>query len=407
MLQTIHEYALERLIDSGEIESIRQRHAVYFAALVRVAEREYHTNRQSEWLDRLEQEYDNLRAALDWCASASDRDLAELGMEVGAGLWFFWTVRGHIREGRERLQRLLDGPLARKMSHARAKALTATGWLAWFNSEALASFEPLQESLAICRESGDDAGAARALAVMGLSYAVYTDEFDRARETLEEAWRLSQATQEPWAMGYSSYGLGHLAARLGESDRALINFEQSLAIRRSTGNQWGVGYSLYRLSLLALARNEIARATELQYQSLATSWELRNKRGMAVSTDVLACLAGIQGRAERAARLFGVAQSLLEAANYVLPPTLSVLRARAQHRRVRISAPVLLRLPSIVAEGCRSRKASLTRSRTSVSVRPGRPEPDPQSPGLDCRRVRWKLFGWSRTALRIDRLRRS
>jgi hypothetical protein len=123
------------------------------------------------------------------------------------------------------------------MSHARAKALTATGWLAWFNSEALASFEPLQESLSICRESGDDAGTARALAVMGLSYAVYTDDLDRAREVLEEAWRLSQATQEPWAMGYSSYRLGHLAARMGESERALLNFEQSLAIRRSTGNQ--------------------------------------------------------------------------------------------------------------------------------------------------------------------------
>jgi non-specific serine/threonine protein kinase len=216
------------------------------------------------------------------------------------------------------------------MSRARAKALTATGWLAWFNSEAPASFGPLQESVSIWRELGDDAGAARALAILGLSLAVYTDELDRARETLEEAWALSQGTQEPWAMGYSSYGLGHLAYREGANEQSLLNFEQSLAIRRSTGNQWGVGYSLYRLSLLALGRNEIARATELQYQSLAISWELRNKRGMAVSTDVLACLAGIQGRAERAARLFGVAQALLEAANYVLPPTLSQLRARAE-----------------------------------------------------------------------------
>ena len=81
---------------------------------------------------------------------------------------------------------------------------------------------------------------------------------------------------------------------------------------------------------MALGHNDIAHATELQYQSLATSWELRNKRGMAVSTEVLACLAGIQGRAERAARLFGVAQALLDAANYVLPPTLSELHERAE-----------------------------------------------------------------------------
>jgi non-specific serine/threonine protein kinase len=330
MLQTIREYALERLTDGDELESIRQRHATHFAGLVRAAEREYHTERQSAWLDRLEQEYDNLRVVLDWCASAMACDLVELGMETGAGLWFFWTVRGHIREGRERLQRLLEVPTLDRNSRARAKALTATGWLAWFNSEAPASFGPLQESVLIWRELGDDAGAARALAILGLSLAVYTDELDRARETLEEAWALSQATQEPWAMGYSSYGLGHLAYRQGAHDESLLNFEQSLAIRRSTGNQWGVGYSLYRLSLLALGRNEIAQATELQYQSLAISWELRNKRGMAVSTDVLACLAGIQGRGERSARLFGVARALLEAANYVLPPTLSQLRARAE-----------------------------------------------------------------------------
>src|SRR5207302_3472109 len=173
-------------------------------------------------------------------------------------------------------------------------------------------------------------GTSRALAILGLSLAVYTDELVRAREILEEASGLSEAAGEPWARGYSAYSLGHLAAREGASDEALVKFEQSLAIRRSTGNHWGVGYSLYRLSLVALGHNDMARATELQYQSLATSWELRNKRGMAVSTEVLACLAGIQGRAERAARLFGVAQALLVAANYVLPPTLSQLHERAE-----------------------------------------------------------------------------
>jgi non-specific serine/threonine protein kinase len=83
-----------------------------------------------------------------------------------------------------------------------------------------------------------------------------------------------------------------------------------------------VGYSLYRLSLLALGERDLPRAEELQKQSLSLSWDLRNKRGMAVSAEVLACLAGIQRRGERAARLFGVATALLDAANYVLPPTL-------------------------------------------------------------------------------------
>jgi DNA-binding CsgD family transcriptional regulator len=89
-----------------------------------------------------------------------------------------------------------------------------------------------------------------------------------------------------------------------------------------------VGYSLYRLSLLALGEGDVARAEELQKQSLSLSRDLRNKRGMAVSAEVLACLAGIQRHGDRAARLFGVATALLDAANYVLPPTLFELHER-------------------------------------------------------------------------------
>jgi DNA-binding CsgD family transcriptional regulator len=166
--------------------------------------------------------------------------------------------------------------------------------------------------------------------VKGLCLAVYTDELGLARQVLEEASCLSELTGDPWAMGYSAYGLGHLAAWQGSNDEALQSFEKSLEIRKARGNRWGVAYSLYRLSLLALGRDELVRATELQYQSLSISWELRNKRGMAVSAEVLACLAGIQGRAERAARLFGVATALLDAANYVLPPALAQLHERGE-----------------------------------------------------------------------------
>jgi len=314
MLATIREYALERLEESGELPEIRRRHASYYLGLVRSAECAYHSQDQGLWLDELEREYDNLRAVLDWCAAGTDCELNELGLELAAGLWFFWTVRGHIREGRDRLEILLNHSGAKSITAARAKALTAAGWLAWFNSD-VAALSPLQEALSLYGELGDEAGLARAMAVKGLCLAVYTEELDAARHVLDEASALSQTTGDPWAMGYSAYGLGHLAARLGASDEALRSFEKSLEIRKAGGNRWGVAYSLYRLSLLALGRGDVMRATELQYQSLSISWELRNKRGMAVSAEVLACLAGIQGRAERAAKLFVVATALLAAAN--------------------------------------------------------------------------------------------
>jgi non-specific serine/threonine protein kinase len=281
-------------------------------------------------LDRLEREYDNLRAALDWCVSEEDPEAARLGLRLGSALWFFWTVRGHIKEGRGRLARLLALAGAQGTTAARAKALTSAGWLAWFNSDGPAALRALEESLGLCRELGDASGVARALAVTGLALAVYTDELARARRVLDEALERSRAVEEPWAMGYSAYGLGHLAARLGDTRGARQWFEQSLALRRQAGNRWGEAYSLYRLSLLALEHGDVARASALQSQSLSLSWALRNKRGMAVSAEVLACLAGIQGRAERAARLFGVATALLDAANYLLPPTLFELHKRGE-----------------------------------------------------------------------------
>jgi DNA-binding CsgD family transcriptional regulator len=162
----------------------------------------------------------------------------------------------------------------------------------------------------------------------GLNLVVYTDDLARGKSVLGEALALSRAAGEPWGLGYSAYGLGHLAARLADSEGAREWFEQSLALLEDAGNRWGVGYSLYRLSLLTLGEGDVPRAEELQKQSLSLSWDLRNKRGMAVSAEVLACLAGIQRHGDRAARLFGVATALLDAANYVLPPTLFELHER-------------------------------------------------------------------------------
>jgi len=213
MLATIREYALERLGACGELDAARLQQARYFLRLVAEAERAYHGPGQSEWLDRIETEYDNFRAVLEWGVHQSEAELKCLGLRVGSSLWFFWTVRGHIKEGRERLAGLLDW--GRAQTPARAKALVAAGWLAWFNSDAVAALPFLEESLQIYRALGDEPGIARALGVMGLCLAVYTDEFARARHVLDEATGLSRTVGDPWSMGFSAYGLGHLAARLG------------------------------------------------------------------------------------------------------------------------------------------------------------------------------------------------
>src|SRR5579859_3261387 len=97
MLATIREYALERLTACDELDAARRRHARYFLGLVEGAERAWHGPSQGVWLDRLEPEYDNLRADLDWCLGDPDPEVARVGLRLGSGLWFFWTVRGHIK----------------------------------------------------------------------------------------------------------------------------------------------------------------------------------------------------------------------------------------------------------------------------------------------------------------------
>jgi hypothetical protein len=145
---------------------------------------------QGVWLDQLEREYDNLRVDLDWCLGDPDPEVARVGLRLGSGLWFFWTVRGHIKEGRERLAELLELPGAQAQTTARARALLAAGWLAWFNSDGAGALGPLEEALRLHQELGNEPGAARALAVLGLNLVVYTEDLAAVRASSRKPWFL-------------------------------------------------------------------------------------------------------------------------------------------------------------------------------------------------------------------------
>ena len=141
MLETIHEYGLERLEASAEEEELRRRHADYYLAFAEEAARGIYTPATAFWLDRLEADHDNLRAVMRWCIEHRN---AEMGLRLASALWSFWYVRGHVTEGRTLLARLLTCPEAAAVTAPRAEALLGAGQLALTQGDYTAAWTSLQ-----------------------------------------------------------------------------------------------------------------------------------------------------------------------------------------------------------------------------------------------------------------------
>jgi predicted ATPase/transcriptional regulator with XRE-family HTH domain len=231
MLETIREYALERLEASGEAEALRGQHTEYYLALAETAEPELHRAEQLLWLQRLEHELDNLRAALAWSqTSAGD---AETGLRLAGALGPFWHMRSHWSEGRMWLIRILANPIA-KATAARAKALNWAGFLVDSKSQQEALFE---ESLAIGRALGDATSVADALRGLGIITEIEAAP-ERTHALFEESLVLCQELGDTWRSAMALFRLGRLAYIQGDFGGAIARYEESLALFRQLGDRW-------------------------------------------------------------------------------------------------------------------------------------------------------------------------
>jgi predicted ATPase/DNA-binding CsgD family transcriptional regulator len=321
LLEPIREFAAEQLAASGELAAARAGHARYFLGLAEAAEGAYMGPDLAPWLDRLEAELDNLRAALEWCRDAeADR---ETGLRLGAALWLFWDVRGYQREGRARLEAALAAlPAADAAGRpaARAKALTMSGYLAMMQSD-YAAGRPLAEAgAALAREGGDDAVVSRALEA--LAHGAIQELADEARTTAlaQEALALARRRGDVYSAASALFALGLLAWHRGDDARARALYEESVGLLRGIGSAFGLPFPLHNLGVLAWRRGEYVAALALEREALALRRDAGNKRGIALSLEGLAWLATSRRRPERAARLFGAAEALREAMGARLPP---------------------------------------------------------------------------------------
>jgi len=351
MLEPIRQYAREKLEESGEAQAVSCRHAAFFLTLAEESEPGLWGPEEASWLEHLEAEHDNMRAALSWAIEQGD---AELGLRLTAALRWFWYARGHFGEGRGWLERALhkDGETS---AGVRAKALDAVGWLAHdqgdmdravaaaeegleLNTEEIegscvASFrnmlgeaarhrgdyeratELFAEGLALYREAGDTRGIAWSLGNLA-NVSSDRGDYERAVELYEEGLALCRELGGAQPLGDYLSTLGYEFLLQGNHERAAALNEEAAALLRNQGHKGGLQYALDNLGWTALVRGDHEQAKALHEESLALCRELGDQLVASESMEGLACAAGIRGEAERAARMFGAAQALREAVGY-------------------------------------------------------------------------------------------
>jgi len=304
MLETVREYALERLVSSGEAEAVRRRHAEYFLTL---AERLESTIRERSTLAAIQREHDNLRAALAFFKESS---ALESELRLCGAVGRFWCVRGYLSEGRAHIEHALEQDEG-NLPDRRATALDGASRLAWVQGDYGACIRFIEESLVLYQELGDDAGMIRALIGLGLAVQA-RGELGKAKahhgESLALARKLGRRREEGFALG----NLGDVAIMEGDYERARILYSESLALCREVDDAESTAIALMCLGIVALRHDDNpGEAAPLFGESLGLFLELGFKERMGTC---LAGLAAVSARrdGERAGRLLGAAHALLQ-----------------------------------------------------------------------------------------------
>lgn len=274
MLESLREYGREILKTSNELEAVERRHTEYFLRLAEESESGLRGHKQSDWLAQMDQELDNLRAALETCDRSSDS--AEGGLRLAAALHLFWDIRAHHSEGRQRLQRALALPGAIHRTVWRARALTAAAMLAadqndWATVSALSG-----ESLAILRELGETSGMAAALLPLGWA-AQNQSDLDGAGRLFDQSLALYRDAGDRWGVAFALHWLGGLARLRGDSAAARAFYEESLRIAREIGDRRALAFTLVGLADLTHHDGDLPLARKLYEESQLLGSEIGDR----------------------------------------------------------------------------------------------------------------------------------
>ena len=356
MLETIHEYAQEQLVASGEAAAVQERHANYFLRVALEADPQMYGQERDVWMERLDREDANLRATLAW--SKADRNAGQTGLRLVGALAFYWVLRGSVREGRTWLEGMLERTDDTDRSAARGKALIGAGWLAWVEGDYEVASPRTEEGLSIVREAGDKRESGYAELLLGLVRMGQRNS-PTARPLLEESRTLFKELGDVWGEATTLYLLGMAAYFSGDRAVARAHYEESLRLYQEQGDVFGVTLLVSALEVVVLPQGDEETARSLYEQSLPLLRASRDRGRLGIilitSGDVwlhqyggeqqakmlyqqglhlwqdmqrvdngigivrglagMAEVAAAQGQAERAGRLFGAADRLLPSAS--------------------------------------------------------------------------------------------
>jgi non-specific serine/threonine protein kinase len=308
MLETIRDFGLTELVRHGEEDNARRRQADWLETMIETARPTFNTRRgMGPWLDRFEEEHDNIRSVLDWQVSAGE---AVAALKLCGGLYWFWYIRGYLAEGQARIEHVLalapDAPLEH-----RGRAWLGAAMMAHWQGDDDRAEPWVRQAIALSRQAGDEYGAVFGMGVLAL-VAEDSGRFEEAVEPLEKALELAEKGGFPPTVALIMDHLGVVAWGQGQLERAIDYWERGLAIHREVGDLWGASIALSYLGIAACELQDLASAMAMQKESLTYRWEIRNTEDVAHGLSNMAMVAVAAGAIERAARLFGAAESTHE-----------------------------------------------------------------------------------------------
>ena len=339
LLEVIRQFAKDRLLESGVGETVRRRHLAYFLGLAEEAAPELRGPHQVEWLNRLERDFDNLRAAGEWAQAEPGHE--EEGMRLVAALMWFWRLRGHPGEARRWSDAVLVNP-GRSGSEghfpARAGALACAAFMAWYQGDLESAQSSFEESVAIYRELGAGGRWSLALVLQGLGMvADVRHDKPAAHRFYAESLALRRELGDPWGLAQSIDDLGARQLADGDLDAAHSSYVEALEIARQTGDRRLIATELSGMAFLAAAQGDVSRAVTLYAEALPLDAELHDRWGAASHLSALAELAASadqQMAVATAPVLWGIVEGLFSAMGARRPSAERDLRMTATRSRL-------------------------------------------------------------------------
>jgi predicted ATPase/DNA-binding SARP family transcriptional activator len=274
--ELLRQYAFNQLTESGEATTTQDAHLNYYAGLLSNPDAQLHGPQQTVWLDRLEQEHDNLRTALSRALSRETPAQGEAGLTLGASIWEFWLMRGHISEGRQWMEQLLSATIG-ATSLARGAVMQGAGYLAWVQGEYDQAASLHQESLVIRREVGDKTGIGDSLNGLGM-IAWSRGDYRTAHDYYEQALAAQREADYKLGMASVLVNLSRLLQDQGEYTDAIAHNEEAWTIFNELDDLHGMTQVLNNLGALTYDQGDLHRAKEIEEKALESAHQLGDQR---------------------------------------------------------------------------------------------------------------------------------